>query len=290
MEKNKLNYVVKEDSSKPYKYISKEKFDILKEFHKNFLLINNSCENFNNSLFASQNLMKFINVEDYDKKLSLKTDAPMIKYLTLSTILFSRIFIDNLRHLSRQIKSNEMEVIINEYDEKDEYKMMRALRNYSSHQSIPIYDLSFNGSFSKKESYYDIIINKKELLKSQDINSRDKKYFQNLQEEKINLKTYFEELETLNEKLFVKILEEFSNNINSTDRSTFIECFDKRYEITSEFIEIRPNILSIEKYQGSFGKYNTYKSVEHYYFDRKTVEYLLNKFKQMSKEITIKNN
>ncbi|MCT0026626.1 hypothetical protein [Lactococcus lactis] len=245
MEKNKLNYVVKEDSSKPYKYISKEKFDILKEFHKNFLLINDSCENLNNSLFASQNLMKFINFEDYDKKLSFKTDAPMIKYLTLSTILFSRIFIDNLRHLSRQIKSNEMEVIINEYDEKDEYKMMRALRNYSSHQSIPIYDLSFNGSFSKKESYYDIIINKKELLKSQDINSRDKKYFQNLQEEKINLKTYFEELETLNEKLFVKILEEFSNNINSTDRSTFIECFDKRYEITSEFIEIRPNRPSV---------------------------------------------
>lgn len=65
-------------------------------------------KSFNNSLFTSQNLIEFLNIEDYDKKLSLKTDAPMIKYLTLSTILFSRIFIDNLRHLSRKIKSNEM--------------------------------------------------------------------------------------------------------------------------------------------------------------------------------------
>lgn len=290
MEKNKLYYVVKENSSKPYKHISKEEFDSLKEFHKKFLLINNAYETFNNSLFASQNLIEFLNIEDYDKKLSLKNDAPMIKYLTLSTILFSRIFTDNLRHLSREIKNNEMEVIINEYDEKDEYKMMRALRNYTSHKSVPIYDISFNSSFSKKESYYDIIINKNELLKNKDLNSRDKKYFQNLQEENTNLKIYFEELERLNEKLFVKILEEFSNNINSNDRSTFVECFDKRYEINSELIEIRPNVLAIEKYQGTFEKSNIYKTVEHYYFDRKTVECLLDKFKQMNKGITIKNN
>ncbi|MGY3732885.1 hypothetical protein GHI93_00005 [Lactococcus hircilactis] len=49
-----------------------------------------------------------------------------------------------------------------------------------------------------------------------------------------------------------------------------------------EFIEIRPNILAIEKYQGTFEKYSLYKPVEHYYFDRKTVECLLDKFKQMN--------
>lgn len=281
MKKNELRYVVKESGeSKPYNDISMEDFNILKEFHKDFLHFSKIYEAFNNSNLSYKNLFEFVDNDVSDENLSLKKDSSKIKYLTLSAIIFSRLLIDNLKHFSKELKNKKMEGIIYEFEKKNEYKMMKVLRNYTSHNSIPIDDISLTTSFSENKNNYDVIIYTSTLIKNKGKNSNDNKYLSTLKEDKICLVKYFKNLVNLNTKLFSEIQKEFSNNINSLIKNKFIEYFKKRYEINKNFIEIIPDALSIEEYVGKFEKYNYYNPIEQIYFDRQVVDYLLNEFKK----------
>ena len=154
-------------------HIDKKEFYTLETFHPFFMKFTNIVEcliNFNQSKKRLLDFMK----NTCDQSLpSLEFIYPDFKFLFFSNALFGRILIDNIRSNFNQLKIPQNDSIII-FEQRDEFKMMKILRDFGLHFSSPITDCANNSSFSSSIQTLEIYTDKSELKGNKTTNKQNK--------------------------------------------------------------------------------------------------------------------
>ena len=81
--------------------------------------------------------------------------------------------------------------LLKSFEKREEFKMMKLLRDFGQHFSIPINDLSVSTNFSTNTQNIDIFTSKIELEKNKETNPENKKFIKTIKSDKVALMSYF---------------------------------------------------------------------------------------------------
>ena len=124
-------------------HINEKDFNTLENFHPIFTNFSNIVEcliNFNQS---KNRLLNFIDNTCKHPISSTELIYPDFKFLFSSNALFGRILIDNVKSNFNQLEiplTNSIDI----FEKRNEFKMMRVLRDFGLHFSSPINDMLVN--------------------------------------------------------------------------------------------------------------------------------------------------
>lgn len=214
-------YVMDKEKKAVLKELTYEEYKTCKKFFKKYKLL----ENLLNSLLCSNDavreyreLIKQAEAEKLNANIN-KIHKLGIFHVT-SMVLMLRLFIDNAKSYRKRIGYKESAQAINHIEQIDEIKLLKALRNYAQHFSIPISNTKIRFSLDEDKSKLDFTIKKDELLQNKEYQSNIDIINKYAKDE-----VYFNELvdiwEEENKKLFMSLLKDFATNIDFKMKDIF---------------------------------------------------------------------
>ena len=278
-----IDYIIfdKEHTHLP-KHIKKEKFDLLENFHATFIKFTNIVDCFVNFKLSKKKLLDFMEYTCEHPIPSLELIYPDINFLFFSNTLFGRIFIDNTKSFFKQTNIDGKE-LLKSFEKREEFKMMKLLRDFGQHFSIPINDLSVSTNFSTNTQNIDIFTSKIEVEKNKETNTENKKFIETIKSDKVALMSYFYSWSSSIDELFDETLNEFYKLIPNEVIISLQKHFNSYIDNRKTTIQILPNaIQKIEQLNKTFisedgSRYSISKGFDVLRFQRNAIEYLLDK-------------
>lgn len=256
------------DSNYPHiiiKEIKREEYEVVEEFSKFFRLyegVTFAYANYWNSLNHYNEFMEYLKTSK--NSLSLNKVQNQAIYPITSVIIFLNTFIDNTKNFNSTIKSTKIKSKIQELNKLESIKILRAVRNYAIHASIPVKGALRQINLMTDEEKYEFFIEKITLIDNKP-NRNDLKNLKNLATNKIVLNHMIDEVTDNLESLSLKTLEEFLNFIPSDVKSIFYKYV--RFYKTSDGSEYFANSFVKSEEDGKTNRGTSYITKETIYFD-----------------------
>lgn len=146
------SYFVLDCDSSLLKQIEKIEFEDFKNYKKDL-------DKFSNLFYCYQNyreseivVKQYIeNVDEYGTR-NLNNVYRACKYIFMQNIMFGRILIDNAKSYCNQLNRSELKRRIIDFEESDESKMLKLLRDFGQHFSLPFDNVRLEYNFSDERT------------------------------------------------------------------------------------------------------------------------------------------
>lgn len=239
--------------------ITEEEYELLKSFNENFKKYANIYDCSFNVMKSVEELNTFNERAKYDNNLSLNVLYAEYKYLIYKYILFARQLVDNTKSFGRQINNENVEKIIDSYENKEDSKLLKVLRDFGQHFSLPITNFSKNVDSNSGIVTCALIIEKSHLGKNIGKNHKNDKFINDLEQDNINVLEYLNKWENNIFNLFELVTKEFCLSINKNIRKILKNYFQP-YEDGNYYFG--PDSISFGE-----GTTESFYAKETYYFD-----------------------
>ncbi|HGH8995148.1 TPA: hypothetical protein ACNZD0_001238 [Streptococcus pyogenes] len=93
-----------------------------------------------------------------------------LKFLMLTNILLGRLFFDNCKSFTLQLKLMELKEQIKKYEQNNEIKVLKILRDFGQHFSIPVDNLQLQTDLIREKTSVEIYVSKSELERNKGAN------------------------------------------------------------------------------------------------------------------------
>lgn len=215
--------------------------EITKEQYDNYKIFNTKLEEYSNIFDCFINLRRSEStINNYLKEISENEQKTIneiysdCKYLFLINIMFGRILIDNIKAYCKMINKRELKKHIYEIEKKDEFKMLRVLRNFGQHYALPFSNLKIESNVIINETTIDILINSKIIKNNLDLNSADREYIHKFRDEEISISTYYKKWMTSLNEVFSKIRNDFFHRNVKIINPLLLNLFSEYLDIEDE--------------------------------------------------------
>ena len=184
--------------------INENEFQDFKEYNISFKKYTNIFDCYRNYKKSEELIKEYIeNIDDNDTQ-KLNDIYRDCKYLFMQNIMFGRIFIDN-----QENRCDLKKEVLN-FEKLDEIKMLKLLRDYGQHFSLPFSNLRTSYSPSQeKTTGIEPLISVSELRKNVTSNTQNKMYLKSLNEGEISIVDYFLNLSKSIDELLLKVKTDF---------------------------------------------------------------------------------
>ena len=189
--------------------INENEFQIFKKYNIFLNKYTNVFDCYRNYKRSEEFIKEYIeNIDDYDTKLNdIYRDC---KFLFMQNIMFGRIFIDNIKSYCKQENRFDLKKEVLNFEKLDEIKMLKLLRDYGQHFSLPFSNLSRSYDvLQEKTTAIKPLISVSELRKNETSNRQNKIYLKSLNEGEISIVDYFEKWSKSVDELLLKVKADF---------------------------------------------------------------------------------
>lgn len=191
------------------KEIEKEEYESIKYFSELFNLYEGvvfAFSNYNRAKSDNEGFKK--SLETFNSDASLGEIQRMSVYPITTEIIFLNTFLDNTKNFNKIIKSKKIEDKIKELNRNEEIKILRAVRNYAIHASVPVKTTSKVINLLDNTEEYKFYIDKNIIMNNKP-NKNDEENLKKFKSDKITLNHMIQEVRSELEKLHVINFEEF---------------------------------------------------------------------------------
>ena len=190
--------------------IDENEFQDFKEYNISLKKYTNIFDCYRNYKKSEELIKEFIeNIDDYDTN-KLNDIYRDCKYLFMQNIMFGRIFIDNIKSYCKQENRFDLKKEVLNFEKLDEIKMLKLLRDYGQHFSLPFSNLRTSYSPSQeKTTGIEPLISVSELRKNVTSNTQNKMYLKSLNEGEISIVDYFKNWSKSIDELLLKVKTDF---------------------------------------------------------------------------------
>ena len=190
--------------------INENEFQDFKEYNISFKKYTNIFDCYRNYKKSEELIKEYIeNIDDNDTQ-KLNDIYRDCKYLFMQNIMFGRIFIDNIKSYCKQENRFDLKKEVLNFEKLDEIKMLKLLRDYGQHYSLPFSNLKRSYSvLQEKTTAIEPLISVSELRKNETSNKQNKIYLNSLNEGEISIVDYFEKWSESIDRLLLKVKADF---------------------------------------------------------------------------------
>lgn len=196
------------------KEIKKHEYEAIKKFSKLFYLYEGvflAYSNYKNAKLDNDSFKK--SLDTFNSNASLGEIQKMSVYPITTEIIFLNTFLDNTKNFNSIIKSKKIQKKIRELNKIEAINILRAVRNYSIHASVPVKATSRKIDLLDNTTEYEFYIDKDIIIKNKP-NSNDLKNLAKLKSDKIVLNHMVQEVSDELEELHLINFEEFIKYIS----------------------------------------------------------------------------
>lgn len=217
------SYFVSDCDNNLLKEINEIEFEDFKSYKKDLDKFSNLFDCYQNYRESEKTVKHYIeNVDEYETR-NLNNVYRACKYIFMQNIMFGRILIDNAKSYCNQLDRFELKRRILEFEESDEFKMLKLLRDFGQHFSLPFDNVRIEYNFSdERTSKVEPLISVNELKRNESGNKQNKIFLQSIQDNEISIMNYLEKWSIKLDELYVLIKRDFSS-FTSKDTSNFIK-------------------------------------------------------------------
>lgn len=190
--------------------INEKEFEDFKQYNIFLKKYSNIFDCYLNYKNSEELITEYIkNIDDYDTH-KLNNIYRDCKYLFMQNIMFGRIFIDNIKSYCKQEDRFDLKKEVLNFEKLDEIKMLKLLRDYGQHFSLPFSNLTTSYSLTQeKTTAIEPLISVSELRKNVTSNTQNKMYIKSLNEAEISIVDYFEKWSKSIDELLLKVKADF---------------------------------------------------------------------------------
>lgn len=222
--------------------IGKEEYELLKKFNLDFNKFSNVVDCYKNFIKSKNMLEEYINKIETDIE-EMEKIYSELKFLVLTNILLGRLFVDNCKAFSTQLKLVELKELIRIYEQYDEIRILKILRDFGQHFSIPVDNLVQQVDLLKERATVKIYISKSELERNKGSNKQNDKFISEISEKEIELIESFKKWSFILDKVFLDLKSIYYNQISSEIKRIVGKYFSPVILGNNIY---RPNYISIE--------------------------------------------
>ena len=186
--------------------ISEIEFETFKNYKNDLWKFTNLFDCYQNYKQSEIVVREYLDTIDDHQTDNLNEVYRKCKYIFMQNIMFGRIFIDNAKSYCKQLNRCELERKISEFELLDEVKMLKLLRDFGQHFSLPFSNLKIEYSLSDEKT------TKVEPLIS----------IEALQEVEVSISSYYEKWSIKIEELYALIREDFTSFTDITIRNFIV--------------------------------------------------------------------
>ncbi|WP_049522788.1 hypothetical protein [Streptococcus parasanguinis] len=217
------SYFVSDCDYNLLKQINEMEFENFKKYKKDLDKFSNLFDCYQNYSESEIVVKQYIeNIDEYGTR-NLNNVYRACKYIFMQNIMFGRIMIDNAKSYCNQLDRFELKRRILEFEESDEFKMLKLLRDFGQHFSLPFDNvrIEYNSS-DERTRKVEPLISVNELKRNKSGNKQNKVFLQSIQDNEISIMNYLEKWSIKLDELYVLIKRDFSS-FTSKDTSHFIK-------------------------------------------------------------------
>lgn len=190
--------------------IEKQQYEDFKKYSphlKKYTNIFDCYQNYKNSKAMIEDYIRTIDDRDNGNLNGIYRNC---KYLFVQNIIFGRIFIDNIKSYCKQLDRFALKREVANFESLDEFKMLKLLRDYAQHFSLPFSNLKTSYSLSQERTTgIEPLISTYELNQNKNGNKQNTKFLKTINEDEISIVMYFEKWSETIDKLFLKVKNDF---------------------------------------------------------------------------------
>jgi len=203
--------------------ISEIEFETFKNYKNDLWKFTNLFDCYQNYKQSEIVVREYLDtIDDYQTD-NLNEVYRKCKYIFMQNIMFGRIFIDNAKSYCKQLNRCELKRKISEFELLDEVKMLKLLRDFGQHFSLPFSNLKIEYSLSdEKTTKVEPLISIDELKRNKNGNKQNKLFIQALQEVEVSISSYYEKWSIKIEELYALIREDFTSFTDITIRNFIV--------------------------------------------------------------------
>lgn len=252
------------------KRIEKHEYELIKKFNESFNLYEGvffAYSNYHNAkkdYVGFKNSLETINAGAFLDEIQRKAIYPIT-----AVVVFLNTFLDNTKNFNSAIKSKKIETEIKKLNGIESIRILRAVRNYSIHASIPVKGTTRQINLMDNTEKYEFYIEKDIIIRNRP-NSNDLKNLQKLKSNKIKLNYMIEEAADELEKLWIITFEEFIEYIPKEIKDILFKYV--RFYKTKEGVQYFANVFIKSKIIGKSRKGTGFITEESVYFDSTILE------------------
>ena len=190
--------------------IEKQQYEDFKKYNthlKKYANIFDCYQNYKNSEAMIEDYIRTIDAHDNQNLNDIYRNC---KYLFMQNIMFGRVFIDNIKSYCKQLDRFDLKREISIFESLDDFKMLKLLRDFAQHFSLPFSNLKTHYSpMQEKTIGIEPFISTYELNQNKNGNKQNKEYLKTLKEDEISIVMYFEKWSDAIDELFLKVKDDF---------------------------------------------------------------------------------
>ncbi|HFD5495178.1 hypothetical protein [Streptococcus pyogenes] len=190
--------------------IEKQQYEDFKKYNTHLKKYTNIFDCYQNYKNSKAMIEDYIRTIDGCDNRNLNEIYRNCKYLFVQNIMFGRMFIDNIKSYCKQLNRFELKREISNFESLDEFKMLKLLRDYAQHFSLPFSNLRTHYSpMEEKTTGIEPLISTYELNQNKNGNKQNTKYLKTIDEDEISIVVHFEKWSETIDKLFLKVKNDF---------------------------------------------------------------------------------
>ena len=192
--------------------ITQQEYSTLKRFNDDFIKFSNVVDCYNNFLRSRLMIEEYVSVvETYSG--DMEKIYSELKFLMLTNILLGRLFFDNCKSFTLQLKLMELKEQIKKYEQNNEIKVLKILRDFGQHFSIPVDNLQLQTDIIRDKTSVEIYVSKSELERNKGANKQNDKFISKMIEGEIALLDSFKKWSLVIDQVFLKLKRVFYQQI-----------------------------------------------------------------------------
>ncbi len=259
--------------------ITQQEYSTLKRFNDDFIKFSNVVDCYNNFLRSRLMIEEYVSVVETHSG-DMEKIYSELKFLLLTNILLGRLFFDNCKSFTLQLKLMELKEQIKKYEQNNEIKVLKILRDFGQHFSIPVDNLQLQIDLIREKTSVEIYVSKSELERNKGANKQNDKFISKMIEGEIALLDSFKKWSLVIDQVFLKLKRVFYQQIPLEIKNLLEKYFEPVIMNSGIY---RPDFISIEVLDQSNislpdranETFNTYRNIEFTRYSRNALEELL---------------
>ena len=254
------------------KQITETEYNLIKDFDSSFKIFEGVFYAYLNYLMARTHYDDFMVRIKTMEPLTLEAVQRGSVYPITSLVIFANTFIDNSKKFNKHINSKGLENYLYQKMDIDCITLLRIVRNYSIHSSIPVKGSTGTYNVLKGTRNYEFYIKKRDL--SKDAKNKDRLTLSRFKSDTISLEPLLKEAESVLEGLNDIILEEYVSWIPLDVKRILNE--HVRYYKANDGREYFPSTFTKSRLFNNNPSYG-YEAIDSIHLDSETLKVLVSR-------------
>lgn len=259
--------------------ITQQEYSTLKRFNDDFIKFSNVVDCYNNFLRSRLMIEEYVSVVETHSG-DMEKIYSELKFLMLTNILLGRLFFDNCKSFTLQLKLMELNEQIKKHEQNKEIKVLKILRDFGQHFSIPVDNLQLQTDLNRDKTSVEIYVSKSELERNKGANKQNDKFISKMNEGEIALLDSFKKWSLVIDQVFLELKRVFYQQIPLEIKNLLEKYFEPVIMNSGIY---RPDFISIEVLDKSNislpdrpnETFNIYRNIEFTRYSRNALEEIL---------------